>query len=191
MKNLFLVPYNSLVCIQQNEAEFEPWDWIWPTLTQGLNEVLHRQLSLSSEGPVLALGPLLTWCALEQVLFTPCKQPAIQLDTSLWADQQTKDLRSEAKEERKGHDILIMSPKEKNGNRVLQAPAAQSWIWGFQRFPAVMWMQGIFMMVCKEWIQAHHQHYPWRGLTEIDMILGRSLPIRSWMQVDQAITVIE
>lgn len=78
MKKVFLVPCNSLVCTQQKEAVM-PWDWTLPTLTQG---VLHWEFSLCSEGPLLALGPLLTWCAstaLEQVLFTLWKQPAIQL----------------------------------------------------------------------------------------------------------------
>lgn len=138
-KNAFLVPCASLICTQQKETVM-PWDWVWPTLIHGLHGILHREISLSSKGPALALGPLLPWCAstaLEQVLFTPWKQPALQLDKSLWADQQTKDLWSKAEEEGKGHNILIMSPKEKNRSRVLEDAAGQSQTWSFQRFPVV------------------------------------------------------
>lgn len=45
---------------------------------------------------------------------------------SCTAKKKRKDPGSEAEVERKGHNILIMSPKEKNGDRVLQAAAAQS-----------------------------------------------------------------
>lgn len=59
-----------------------------------------------------------------------------------------------------------MSPKEKNGDRVLQAAAAQSWTRGFQRCPVVTVDARQLYDSVQAMTPAQHQQYPWGGLIQ-------------------------
>lgn len=94
-KTFFLVLCNILVWMQQKEAVV-PSEWMWTILTQAICGVLHlRRL------PSLQRGQHCLWALywrgallalLEQVTFTPWKQPVVQLNASLcWAGQHKKD----------------------------------------------------------------------------------------------------
>lgn len=116
----------------------------------------------------------------------------LQFSWTFHCELTSKQKIPDQKQERRGYNILIMSPKEKNGNRILQAAAAQSWIWSCWRFPVVTVDTRHLYASVQAVIPGITAAAPLESThTEIGVIRGRSLPRRSWMQVDQAITVRE